>query len=265
MSDAIDYGRKAAVHGIKAGFTLVELLVVISIIALLVSILLPALKNARDQADRVVCKSHLHQVGLGVLMYASDNEEKLSIGNFFNYPIANYGDSNGNGIHHEATDDGFIGTDVQPYLSEDLSIFICPANKEVARMPARNTGGPAPNMSTYDWYRTGHFNYDGPYPSGNHSYYIFYYYFGNFPYGSDNHLVYDELMQKKAGRIYPKKTLGPRAKIMQDVVTDENIYSGYNLSHEYPNGLYTDGSVESLYLSDLQQRSRPPVNLVHYW
>ena len=57
-------------------FTLVELLVVISIIALLVSILLPALSKAREQAKRVVCQSSMKQIGLGVQMYTLDHEGK---------------------------------------------------------------------------------------------------------------------------------------------------------------------------------------------
>jgi prepilin-type N-terminal cleavage/methylation domain-containing protein/prepilin-type processing-associated H-X9-DG protein len=54
----------------RAGFTLVELLVVIGIIAVLFSLLLPAVSRARQQANSVVCESNLQQIGASLLTYA---------------------------------------------------------------------------------------------------------------------------------------------------------------------------------------------------
>jgi prepilin-type N-terminal cleavage/methylation domain-containing protein/prepilin-type processing-associated H-X9-DG protein len=62
-------------HKRVRGFTLVELLVVIAIIALLLSILMPSLKRARDQAKRIVCASNIKQTGLAVELYTSSNRD----------------------------------------------------------------------------------------------------------------------------------------------------------------------------------------------
>ncbi len=61
----------------KKAFTLVELLVVVSIIALLISILLPSMKRARDQAKQVVCASQQKQVGGALWNYWTENDGRV--------------------------------------------------------------------------------------------------------------------------------------------------------------------------------------------
>ena len=78
------YGERAATRKVRPmkrskswqGFTLIELLVVVAIIALLVSILVPSLQDARELARRSVCGSNLHQLSIGLHLYANDNDNK---------------------------------------------------------------------------------------------------------------------------------------------------------------------------------------------
>src|SRR4051812_18470536 len=70
----------------KSGFTLVELLVVIGIIALLISILLPALNRAREQARKTQCLSNLRTQGQIMQMYMNQNKGALPVGTWGAYP-----------------------------------------------------------------------------------------------------------------------------------------------------------------------------------
>ena len=64
----------------RRGFTLVELLVVIGIIAVLISMLLPSLNKAREAAKRTACLSNLHQLHVMLVMYANSNRDQVPIG-----------------------------------------------------------------------------------------------------------------------------------------------------------------------------------------
>lgn len=61
----------------RAGFTLVELLVVIGIIAVLMSLLLPAVNRAREQSKQIVCLNNLRQLGMAFLSYANENQGRF--------------------------------------------------------------------------------------------------------------------------------------------------------------------------------------------
>jgi len=69
--------EKRKLLGTRKAFTLIELLVVIAIIAILAAILFPVFARARENARRASCQSNLKQIGLGIMQYTQDYDEKL--------------------------------------------------------------------------------------------------------------------------------------------------------------------------------------------
>jgi prepilin-type N-terminal cleavage/methylation domain-containing protein len=98
----------------KRGFTLVELLVVISIIALLLSILMPSLNKVREQGKSVVCAANLHQFGLVFAMYAQNNNDRFM-------PYSYYGDPSTSKI------DYFWMECLRSYYSNIDKLRFCPS------------------------------------------------------------------------------------------------------------------------------------------
>ena len=114
----------------RSAFTLIELLVVIAIIAILAAILFPVFARARENARRSSCQSNLKQIGLGIIQYQQDYDEK--------FPLAMMSPAPGSVLGWSAV--------IQPY-TKSTQILQCPSEPNPA-----NNGTPQANGYTDYWY-----------------------------------------------------------------------------------------------------------------
>lgn len=118
------------------GFTLVELLVVISIIAFLISILLPSLQKAREQAKLVVCKSNIRSLAQATNVYLADGESRTPAGHYNNgggnSPKANISRQIGDLIPPDNVQvwDSVGGLLEKYVLADPMEIYRCPSAKQ---------------------------------------------------------------------------------------------------------------------------------------
>ena len=130
------------IRGASRGFTLLEVLVVMAVIAMLIAMLVPGLRSARAQTKRLVCQTNLRQIAGAWHMYLEDYDGHFLKGINTNW---NYGGKQGRGEREfgvDPTDPGFsVPKPLNPYLGlpevvrDDAEVFHCPADKGGGDVP----------------------------------------------------------------------------------------------------------------------------------
>jgi len=126
---------KSVPQGARIGFTLIEILVTIAIIAILAAILFPVFARARENARRASCMSNLKQIGLGIMQYTQDYDERMPS----NYVRVGTGGS----IYKYWPDL------LQPYV-KSYQVFVCPSDSDpITQIHNRGAGDPNPLIVSY--------------------------------------------------------------------------------------------------------------------
>ncbi len=113
----------------RGAFTLIEILVVVSIIGLLVAILLPSLRRARGQAKRTVCAGNLRSIGIGFQAYLSETNDRMPYASFLPSitPIPLEGDES-----------IYIADVLLPHTGGNPNVFKCPRDEPGRTRPEPN-------------------------------------------------------------------------------------------------------------------------------
>ena len=149
----------------QRAFTLIELLVVIAIISILAAILFPVFAQAREKARAISCASNMRQIGIAVIMYLQDNDERFpqehpscpnpAVGTASSTPPGDFDGS------MESIDYGSPFEKIMPYVSHGNSagnaslsehLFVCPDDKDPHGATISGCSGanvPAPGVTSY--------------------------------------------------------------------------------------------------------------------